>query len=52
MKKELLEKLLENLEESCFPMQLNWNLKDMYLKGLDEALGKTLDDMGLKITEK
>lgn len=52
MKKELLEKLLENLDDSCFPMQLNWSLEEMYIKGLDEALEKTFEELGLRIVKK
>lgn len=52
MNKAFLKALLENLDDSCFPMQLNWNLEEMYIKGLDIALEKTLKDMGLKIIEK
>ena len=49
MTKEFLHELLENLGESCFPIQINWNLEELYIKGLNEALEKTLLDFGFQI---
>lgn len=52
MQKEFLKNLLENLEDSCFPMQINWGLEELYLKGLDEALEKTFSQMGLRVEKR
>ena len=52
MQKEFLKTLLENLEDSCFPMQINWGLEELYLKGLDEALEKTFSQMGLRVEKR
>lgn len=35
---ETIERLLEALEETCFPIQIDWNNKDLYLKGIADAL--------------
>ena len=51
MMKKIAVKLLENLEDSVFPMQIDWNLKDLYYVGLDQAIGSALDDLGLKVVE-
>lgn len=40
MKKEDIERLLEALEDTCFPIQIDWNKKDLYIKGLAAALDK------------
>lgn len=40
MKKEDIERFLEILEETCFPIQIDWNLKDLYIKGFEVALEK------------
>lgn len=52
MTKEFLEQLLENLEETPFPIQISWFNKELYLKGLDMALNKTLKDNGYVIVPK
>lgn len=48
MNNENIEKLLEALEETCFPIQIDWNRKDLYIKGLKNALM----DCNLEIAEK
>lgn len=40
MKREDIERLLEALEDTCFPIQIDWNKKDLYIKGLAAALNK------------
>jgi len=40
MKTEDIERLLEALEDTCFPIQIDWNNKDLYIKGLAAALEK------------
>lgn len=40
MKREDIERLLEALEDTCFPIQIDWNKKDLYIKGLAAALDK------------
>lgn len=40
MKTEDIERLLEALEDTCFPIQIDWNKKDLYIKGLAAALEK------------
>lgn len=40
MKTEDIERLLEALEDTCFPIQIDWNKKDLYIKGLAVALEK------------
>lgn len=40
MKREDIERLLEALEETCFPIQIDWNKKDLYIKGLSTAIDK------------
>lgn len=37
LKKELAEKILESLEENA-PVNVNWNLKDMYIKAILKGL--------------
>lgn len=34
---EEIEELLEVLEDTCFPIQIDWNKKDLYIKGLQAA---------------
>jgi len=36
-----IKRLLEALEETCFPIQIDWNREDLYIKGLLEALKKS-----------
>lgn len=38
MKKEDIERFLEILEETCFPIQIDWSNKDLYIKGFEVAL--------------
>lgn len=33
----LMGLLLEDLENSCFPIQVDWNNKELYIKGLKQA---------------
>lgn len=40
MKTEDIERLLEALEDTCFPIQIDWNKKDLYIKGFKTALEK------------
>ena len=40
MNDEMLERLLEALEETCFPVHVDWNNKDLYIEGLKAALKK------------
>jgi hypothetical protein len=40
MNKEDIERFLEILEETCFPIQIDWNNKDLYIKGFEVALEK------------
>lgn len=40
MKTEDIERLLEALEETCFPVNIDWNKKDLYVKGLASAIDK------------
>lgn len=39
--KRLTEILLEALEDTCFPIQIDWNNKELYIKGLQDALEKS-----------
>jgi len=49
MKTEDIERLLEALEDTCFPIQIDWNKKDLYIKGLAAALEKIqVDDLEKK----
>ena len=45
MNKEMIETLLETLEDTCFPIQIDWNRKDLYIKGLADALNKSGKDL-------
>lgn len=38
IERELIEIFLENLDDSCFPVQIDWNNKDLYVKGIADAL--------------
>lgn len=38
MNDEMLERLLAALEDTNFPINVNWNNKDLYISGLQEAL--------------
>lgn len=38
IERELIEIFLENLDDSCFPVQIDWNNKDLYIKGFSDAL--------------
>ena len=38
LKDMVIENFLEELEESCFPIQINWNNKEIYIKGIKNAL--------------
>lgn len=40
MKTENIERFLEILEDTCFPIQIDWNNKELYIKGIEEALKK------------
>lgn len=41
MNREMIERILEELEDTCFPIQIDWNKKDLYIKGLSDALDKS-----------
>lgn len=43
-----VERLLELLDETCFPVQIDWNNKDLYIKGLKQAL----DQIEVEIEER
>lgn len=38
MNEEMIERLLEELENTNFPIQINWNNKNLYVSGLQTAL--------------
>lgn len=40
MNNDYFELLLEALEETCFPIQIDWNKKDLYIKGLKQAMAQ------------
>ena len=40
MKKKDIERFLELLEDTCFPIQIDWNKKDLYVKGIEDAFEK------------
>jgi len=51
MNQDFFELLLENLEESPYPATINWNLKELYIKGLQTALIQTLAEADLIIVK-
>lgn len=52
MQRKLLEQILENLDNTCFPIQINWNNKELYLDGLGAAINKMLRDNGYVIVSE
>ena len=51
MKTELIKAILENLEDTCYPENVNWGNENLYIKGLSAALEKALRDCNLKIVD-
>ena len=47
MTDEMIEQFLEALEDTSFPIQIDWNCKDLYIHGFRQALQNT----GLKLVE-
>ena len=47
MTDEMIERFLEALEDTSFPIQVNWNNKELYILGFRHALQNT----GLKLVE-
>lgn len=47
MTDEIIERLLESLEDTCFPIQLDWSNKDLYIRGMEQALRNS----GLQLVE-
>lgn len=37
-KTKLIERFLESLEETCFPIQIDWTQKQLYINGVIDAL--------------
>lgn len=47
MTDKMIERLLESLEDTCFPIQLDWSNKELYIEGFRHALQNT----GLQLIE-
>lgn len=47
MTDKMIERFLESLEDSEFPIQVNWNNKELYIEGFRHALQNT----GLQLVE-
>ena len=42
-KAKLIENFLEALDDTCFPVQIDWNKKDLYIRGIVDALSSVLN---------
>lgn len=42
MDRDKIIEFLETLEDSCFPIQIDWNKKDLYIKGFEYAYNKVI----------
>lgn len=38
LSKVAVAQILENLEDTCFPLQIDWNNRELYIKGLMQAM--------------
>lgn len=47
MTDEMIERFLESLDDTCFPIQVNWNNKELYIAGFRNAL----QNSGMKLVE-
>lgn len=47
MSNDFLERFLEELEETSFPLQVDWNNKELYIKGLKVAMLKAIEGEAL-----
>ena len=47
MTDEMIERFLEALEDTSFPIQVDWNNKEFYIEGFRHAL----QNSGLKLVE-